>query len=142
MKASPTSGADFDLVLLGAAQIGDEPDQTGVAVGPRLERPRPQAAGGVRREHAHAHLRDDVPDAGEMIFFGHEHRNPLRGWAVPAIAPPVLPEKAKKTAFGFSGLLLIAVRSRELPQKAGRATLQCAIAAERIGRPSLCAEFC
>src|SRR5579859_6270589 len=59
-------------MLLAAAPVGDEPDQAGGAVWPRLQRPRPQAVRRQRGQHADAGALDDVPDAGEMILsVGH-----------------------------------------------------------------------
>jgi hypothetical protein len=61
-----------DLMFLAAAQVGHEPDGTGVAIGPRFQRPRPQAAAGkARGKHAHAHPLDDLPDAVQMIWLRH-----------------------------------------------------------------------
>jgi len=63
----------LDLVLLAAANIGDEPDQAGVAFRPCLQRPGPQAARELRRQHRDADFSDDVPDPVEVVSvrFGH-----------------------------------------------------------------------
>jgi hypothetical protein len=41
------------------------------SLGSRFDRPRAQPYGSMRRQHANANLLDEVPDAGEVIFFGH-----------------------------------------------------------------------
>src|SRR5262245_22839417 len=61
----------LDLVLLGAAQVSDEPDQAGLALGPRLQRTRAQAPGKARGQHAGADLVDDVPDPADVLLAAH-----------------------------------------------------------------------
>src|SRR6266540_1141527 len=51
-----------------AADFDDEPDQAGIAVGPRLQRPRPQPVLEARRHHADADFFDHVPYAVEMVL--------------------------------------------------------------------------
>jgi hypothetical protein len=51
-----------DFLVLPAAQVGEKPDDAGVAVRPRLDRPRPQAGGKLRRQHGDADLLDDIPN--------------------------------------------------------------------------------
>ena len=60
-----------DLVVLGAADIGHEPDDAGVAVDPRFQRPRAQTAGKSCRQHADARLLDNIPDAGDVVLIRH-----------------------------------------------------------------------
>src|SRR5262249_38358736 len=74
---------DLDLVLLAALEVSDEPDQAGVALGPRLERARAQAPGKARGQHGDAGLLDDLPDAGDV------------GWAV-ILAAHVEPTSARR----------------------------------------------
>ena len=60
-----------DLVVLGAAHIGHDPDDAGVAVGPGFQRPRAQAIAKSRRQHADARFLDDIPDAGDVVLLRH-----------------------------------------------------------------------
>src|SRR5665213_2015203 len=64
-------GPGLDLMLLGAANIGHEKNQAGIAVGPCLERSRAQPAGKLRGQHAAADLFDDVPDPGDVVILAH-----------------------------------------------------------------------
>src|SRR4029077_1776577 len=64
-------GCGLDLGLLGAVNVGHETNDTGVAVGPCLERSRPQSAAEARRQHAHADLLDDVPDPADAVVVAH-----------------------------------------------------------------------
>ena len=57
----------LDLTFLAAADVGHEPDQSGLAFRPRLERPRSQAAFERRGQHADADLLDDIPDAVDAL---------------------------------------------------------------------------
>ena len=79
MTTKPTSGDGLDLVVLVAAHVGDEADHAGLAVGPRLDRPRPQAAGEMRGQHADAGLVDDVPDAVDVALLGHDALSVMDG---------------------------------------------------------------
>src|SRR5437588_12342576 len=53
-------------VLLAAANVGDEPNDPGVTLGPRLERARPQAALEARGQHGNGCLLDDRPVSCEI----------------------------------------------------------------------------
>ena len=53
----------LDLVLLAAAEVGDEPDEAGVAFRPGLHGSRPHSTREGRGQHGDADLLDDVPDA-------------------------------------------------------------------------------
>ena len=64
-------GRGLDLILLGAVDIGHEKNQASIAVGPCLERSRTQSTDELRRQHAHADLFDDVPDAVDVVFLAH-----------------------------------------------------------------------
>ena len=60
-----------DLMLLGAAQIGHEPDDAIVAIGPCFDRSRPQSHGRAGCQHTDPDALDDVPDAIGRGFRGH-----------------------------------------------------------------------
>jgi hypothetical protein len=62
----------LDLVLLAAADVGDEPDQARVTFRPRIQRTCSQAAR-KPRQYRDADLFDDVPDAVEVVvaFLAH-----------------------------------------------------------------------
>src|SRR5919201_794225 len=47
-------GLGFDLLLLWAADISHDEDQSGLSIGPWLDGARPQSTVGLRRQHAHA----------------------------------------------------------------------------------------
>src|SRR5262245_39438632 len=64
-------GHGLDLILLCAVDVRHGKDQTRFAVGPGLDRPRPQSPGGLRRQHAYADLFDDVPDAVAVVLLAH-----------------------------------------------------------------------
>src|SRR5450759_3780376 len=64
-------GRGLDLILLGAVNIGHKKNLASIAIGPCFERSRAQSAGELRRQHAHADLFDDVPDAVDVVFFAH-----------------------------------------------------------------------
>ena len=57
--------------ILGAEHIGHEPEDAGVAVGPRFQRSRAEAAVEFRRQHADTRLLDDIPDAHNGCLLGH-----------------------------------------------------------------------
>lgn len=61
----------LDLMFLAAAQVGDEPDEAGLAVRAGFKWPGAQTAGRVRGQHAHADVLDDFPDPVEVVLFGH-----------------------------------------------------------------------
>jgi hypothetical protein len=61
----------LDFLLLAAVKVGDEPDQAGIALGPRFEGARAQAAGKSRGQHADADLPDDFPDAVDISLPAH-----------------------------------------------------------------------
>ena len=64
-------------VLLAAANVGDEPNDPGVTLGPRLERARPQAALEARGQHGNAGVLDDLPYAHEDRRLRVERRKAL-----------------------------------------------------------------
>jgi hypothetical protein len=64
-------GRGRHFFVLAAADVGQEPDDTGFAVGPRLERPGPQAASKMCRQHRDPDLLDDVPDAINLLLLIH-----------------------------------------------------------------------
>src|SRR5215472_5990849 len=64
-------GHGLDLVLLCAVDVRHGKDQAHFAVGPGLDRSRPQSPGGLRRQHAYADLFDDVPDAVAVVLLAH-----------------------------------------------------------------------
>jgi hypothetical protein len=53
------------------ADVGDEKDRTGVAVGARIQRPRSQTPGKLRRQHPDAVAVEDIPDAVDIDWVGH-----------------------------------------------------------------------
>lgn len=58
-----------DLVVLGAAPIGDEPDDASDAIRPRVQRSCLKANAELRRQHSQARFFDDVPYAGKRLLF-------------------------------------------------------------------------
>src|SRR5690348_2803981 len=57
-----------DLFILAAMHVGDEPDAAFVRIGVGHERPRPHTATDMRREHAHANVLGDLPDARDLLL--------------------------------------------------------------------------
>src|SRR5215831_9710658 len=64
-------GGGFDLVLLGAVDVRDGKDQACFSIGPCLDGSRAQSSGGLRRQHAHVDVFDDIPDARAATLLAH-----------------------------------------------------------------------
>src|SRR5262249_54926041 len=71
MNTRPTLGGGFDFVLLGAVDVRDGKDQACFPIGPCLDGSRAQSPGGLRRQHAHADVFDDIPDALAATLLAH-----------------------------------------------------------------------
>src|SRR5262249_20311700 len=90
-------GHGLDLVLLSAVDVRHGKDQARFAVGPGLNRSRPQSPGRLRRQHAYADLFDDVPDEVALVSLAHADRACI---SAPPCAAPRGPTPADRPAFG------------------------------------------
>ena len=71
-------GRSLDFIQLCAVRVRYGEDQPVFTIGPWLHRSRPQSARALRRQHAHADVFNDVPDAVNAALFAHAAAH---GWS-------------------------------------------------------------